>query len=354
MEYRFLGPTGLKVSAIGYGNWLNSNDPKNEEITYETIKKCWESGINFFDTAETYGAGQAEIQMGNAFKKLGLKREDIVVSTKIFWGPPGQGGANRVGLSRKRIIEGTNASLKRLQLDYVDIIFCHRFDYDTPLEETCRGFNQIINDGKAFYWGTSEWTNEQITAAIEICDKLNLIRPVVEQPQYNMFHRNKFEVEYGNLFGKYKMRSTIWSPLAGGLLTGKYLSEESAKGRFATLDEGPKKLLHYYEYFAPEKLERTREIFKGFEEIAKSLGGNITQLALAWVLRNKDVSSAICGFSSVSQVEDNLKALDLLKKFTPEIDEKLEKILNNKPETGLDYKSWKPLPSRREITISKN
>ena len=316
-----------------------------DDITYETVKKAFELGVNFFDTAEVYGAGQAEIQLGNAFKKIGMKREDIVVSTKLFWGP--HGGANRVGLSRKRVIGGTIESLKRLQLDYVDIIFCHRFDHETPLEETCRAFNQLIEDGKTFYWGTSEWTPEQITAAIEICDKLDLIRPIAEQSQYNMFHRQKFEVEYGTLFDKYKMGSTIFSPLAGGLLTGKYVTEESAKGRFETLDEGTKKMLHYYEYFTPEKLPGTKEMFKGFEEIARSLGGTVAQLALAWDLRNKDVSTAICGFTKVSQVEENVKALDLLKQFTPEIDEKLEKLLNNRPETGINYKTWQKFPSRR-------
>jgi len=272
-----------------------------------------------------------------------MKREDMVVSTKLFWGP--DGGANRFGLSRKRIMEGTRNSLKRLQLDYVDILFCHRYDHETPLEETCRAFNTLIEDGKIFYWGTSEWTSQQISAAIEICDKLNLQRPVVEQPQYNMIHRSRFESEYGVLFDKYKMGSTVWSPLAGGSLTGKYLTD--TEGRFATLEQRVKNELHYDEHFHPSKIEKTREMFKGFEEIAKSLGGTVAQLALAWVLRNKDVSSALCGFSKVSQVEENVKALDLLKQFTPEIDAKIEKLLDNRPNPGTNFHSFTPLPYRR-------
>jgi len=343
MEYRLLGPTGLKVSAIAYGNWLNSNDPNNEELTYQTMKKAWELGVNYFDTAEVYGAGQAEIQMGNAFKKIGMKREDMVVSTKVFWGV--HGGANRIGLSRKRIMEGCSSSLKRLQLDYVDIIFCHRFDHQTPLEETCRAFNTLIETGKTFYWGTSEWTGQQISSAIEICEKLNLHRPVVEQPQYNMVHRPRVEVEYGVLFDKYKMGSTVWSPLAGGMMTGKYLNE-NAEGRF-NKEKDNNKNSHYDEYLHPSKIEKTREMFKGFEEIAKGLDGTLPQLALAWVLRNKDVSTALCGFSKVSQIEENIKALDMLKKWTPEIDEQIEKLLGNRPDPGTNFKSFTPLPYRR-------
>jgi voltage-dependent potassium channel beta subunit len=329
MEYRMMGPTGLRISAIGYGNWLNSNDPKQEEVTFETLKKAWECGVNFFDTAEGYAGGQAEIAMGKAFKKIGMKREDIVISTKLFWGPVG--GENKMGLSRKRVIEGTNNSLKRLQVDYVDIIFCHRYDEDTPLEETCRALNRVIEDGKALYWGTSEWSSQQIASAIEICDRLKLHRPVVEQPQYNMFHRQKFEAEYIPIFKNYGLGPTIWSPLAGGLLTGKFVSQEAVGGRFATLPPYVKNLLHYDEYFHESKIDKTTAMFKGFEEIAKSLGATVPQLALAWVLRNKNVTSALCGFTKVNQVEENIKALEIYKKFTSEIDEKLEKLLDNRP-----------------------
>ena len=344
MEYRFLGPTGLKVSAISFGSWMYPS-PNAEETTYQTVKRALELGINYFDTAEAYGQGLSETHLGAAFKKIDVKREDIVVSTKIFWGTVG--GANRMGCSRKRIIEGLNASLKRLQLDYVDILFCHRYDKDTPLEETCRAINTLIKQGKIFYWGTSEWSGQQIAFAIELCDKLGLHGPVVEQPLYNLLHRQRFEVEYGELFDKYRMGSTIWSPLAGGILTGKYLKDEKSEGRLQIMDPVVRKFLHYDEWFGPEKIEKTSEIFKVLEEIAKTLEATLAQLALAWTLRNKDVSTTLCGFSKVSQVEDNVKAVEIYKKITPEIEEKIEKLFNNRPDPGFNFKTFGPLPYRR-------
>jgi len=267
----------------------------------------------------------------------------IVSGSKVFFV---DAGVNGKGLSRKHLIEGTTASLKRLQLDYVDVLFCHRYDYETPLEETCRAFHSLIEDGKAFYWGTSEWSATQITAAIEICDKLNLHKPIVEQPQYNMFHRERFEVEYAPIFEKYRYGTTVWSPLAAGLLTGRYLSDEKDEGR-ATRRPQMKNIWHFDEWFAPEKIEGTRKMFKEFEEIAKGLGGTIPQLAVAWVLRNKDVSTAIVGFSKLSHLEDHVKAIELSRKFTPEIEKRLEELLGNKPKPGMDWKNGRPLPSRR-------
>jgi len=354
MEYRLLGPTGLKVSIISYGAYTTKDHFEKsfasaEEGTYETVKKALELGINFFDTAETYAASESETNLGKAFKRLGVNREDIVVSTKIFFGSKGLGadaGINGKGLSRKHVIEGTNASLKRLQLDYVDVLFCHRYDYETPLEETCRAFHSLIEDGKAFYWGTSEWSATEIVSAIEICDKLNLHKPIVEQPQYNMFNREKFEVELQPIFEKYCYGTTVWSPLAAGLLTGRYLSDEKDEGRISHLSQ-LKNLWHFDEWFAPEKIEGTRKMFKEFEEIAKGLGGTIPQLAVAWVLRNKDVSTAIVGFSKLSHLEDHVKAIELSRKFTPEIEKRLEELLGNKPKPGMDWKNGRPLPSRR-------
>jgi len=279
-----------------------------------------------------------------------------VVSTKIFFGDKGfdadggfkaDVGINGKGLSRKHLIEGTTASLKRLQLDYVDVLFCHRYDYETPLEETCRAFHSLIEDGKAFYWGTSEWSATQIASAIGICDKLNLHKPIVEQPQYNMFHRERFEVEYAPIFEKYGYGTTVWSPLAAGLLTGRYLSDEKDEGRISKMTPERRKMRHFDEWFAPEKIEGTRKMFKEFEEIAKGLGGTIPQLALAWILRNKDVSTAIVGFSKLSHLEDNVKAIELYRKFTPEIEKRLDELLGNKPNPGMDWKNGRPLPSRR-------
>ena len=219
MEYRYLGNSGLRVSVLSFGNWLNSNKPEDYEITRDAMKMCFEAGVNFFDTAEIYGFGEAETIMGKAFQELGFKREEIVVSTKIF--KIGT-GVNDTFLSRKHIMEAISAQLKRLQLDYVDVLFCHRPDYETPLEETCRAMHSVIEQGKAFYWGTSEWTADRITKAIEICDKYGLHKPIVEQPQYSMLARQKFENEYRLVFQEYKYGTTIWSPLAGGILSGKY------------------------------------------------------------------------------------------------------------------------------------
>ena len=208
MEYRYLGNTGLKVSVLGYGNWVNN---MNDEMTKECFKKCLENGINYFDTAEAYGNGAGETSFGKIIKELNIPREKIVVSTKIF--SIGD-DPNDSFLSRKHIREGVKNSLKRLQLDYVDIVFCHRYDMHTPLEETCRAMTWIIEHGYAFYWGTSEWTASQIMEAYGICDRLGLKRPVVEQCHYNMLYRNSMEVDYRDLFKKYKMGTTIWSPLA--------------------------------------------------------------------------------------------------------------------------------------------
>lgn len=219
MEYRYLGNSGLKVSVLSFGNWLNSNKQEDYELTRDAIKACYENGVNFFDTAEIYGFGSAEEQMGKAFKELNLKREDLVVSTKLFkiGDKP-----NDLFLSRKHIIEGINNSLKRLQLDYVDVVFCHRPDYETPLEETCKALNSVIEQGKAFYWGTSEWPADRIAKAIEICERLNLHKPIVEQCEYSMLVRDNFEKNYRRLFAEYRYGTTIWSPLAGGILAGKY------------------------------------------------------------------------------------------------------------------------------------
>lgn len=219
MIYRYLGNSGLKVSALSFGNWLNSDAEENYEVTRDSIKRCLEHGINFFDTAEIYNSGSAEKLMGKAFKELGVKREDIVVSTKLW---RVGNGVNDMFLSRKHLFEGINNSLKRLQLEYVDVLYCHRPDYETPLEETCKAMNDIINQGKAFYWGTSMWTADRIAKAIEICERLNFHKPITEQPAYSMVERKLVEKEFRRLYSEYKYGLTIWSPLAGGILTGKY------------------------------------------------------------------------------------------------------------------------------------
>jgi len=348
MEYRFLGNSGLKISVLSFGNWLTNNDPKVLENTKQIVKRCYESGVNFFDTAEAYGRGEAERQMGEAIKALNVPREDLVISTKIFFGTVEEGKSkiNRTGTSRKHVIEGLTASLKRLQLDYVDVVLSHRYDHETPIEETCRAFNHVIEKGMAFYWGTSEWSAEQITSAMGVCEKLGLIKPITEQPQYNMLVREKLESEFVPLFEEYKLGTTVWSPLAGGLLTGKYNDEVPKESRVANADAAVKKI--YDKMFFDEKIyEKRRKALKELAELAKELGCTQAQLALAWVIYNKDVSCALFGASSLAQVDDNMKAIDIYKKLTPEILERIEKILETRPERKMNWKSWQPFPARR-------
>ncbi len=219
MEYRHLGRSGLKVSALSYGAWVTFGDQVDEDVARDCMKVAYDAGVNFFDNAEAYAGGQAEIMMGTIIRDEGWTRSDLVISTKIFWGGD---GPNDVGLSRKHVIEGTEAALERLQMDYVDLVFCHRPDPETPIEETVRAMNYVIDQGMAFYWGTSEWTAEQIRQAYEIARREHLIPPTMEQPQYNMFHREKVEREFQPLYRDFELGLTTWSPLASGILTGKY------------------------------------------------------------------------------------------------------------------------------------
>jgi len=229
-------------------------------------------------------------------------------------------------------------------MDYVDIVFASRYDHETPLEEVCRAMDHLVRTERTLYWGTSEWSAEQITAANELCKRLNLYPPIVEQTRYNMMHRQKVEAEYAEVLENYKTGLTVWSPLAAGLLTGKYLDDPNA-GRLKT--QAIKDYYSYNDWFGPENIEKTRARFKGLEEIAKELDGTLSQVALAWVLRSNDVSTIICGFTKVEQVEENLGAIELLKKFTPEIDERIEKLLDNKPKMPMDFRKHGPRPSRR-------
>ncbi len=342
MEYRNLGPTGLKVSILGFGNWLTSDQKDFQERTTEMIKKSYDLGVNFFDTAEVYGSGEAEIAMGKAFKELNLPREQLVVSTKLFWG--GQ-GPNDTGLSRKHVIEGAKNSLKRLQLDYVDIIFCHRPDLETPVEETCRAFDYLINQGLTFYWGTSEWPADRITEALRVCDRLGLHRPVVEQPQYSLMVRERFEKEYSQLFREYHLGTTIWSPLAGGILTGKYNDGVPEGSRFDS-DNGLLKSI-FSNYFSDAKKEETLKKLKALGEIAKELECSQAQLALAWALANENVSVCLFGATKISQIEDNIKAVEIYKKLTPEILKRIEDAFGNAPEPLTDFRNRKPFKPYR-------
>ena len=330
MEYRRLGKSGLWVSALSFGAWVTFGEQFDEDVAYECMRRAYDAGVNFFDNAEAYADGQAEVLMGNVIRRAGWKRSDLVISTKIFWGGE---GPNDKGLSRKHILEGTRAALDRLQLDYVDLIFCHRPDPHTPIEETVWAMNAVINNGQAFYWGTSEWSAAQIMEAYGVARREHLIPPTMEQPQYNMFHRERVEKEYAHLYEEIGLGTTIWSPLASGILTGKY-SQGMPEGTRATL-EGYEWLREMFESEAGRKRIETAE---KLAPIAGDLDCTLAQMALAWCLKSPHVSTVITGASRAEQVEENMKALEVVDRLTPEVMERIEAVLDNKPSPISDFR----------------
>ena len=330
MEYRNLGKSGLKVSALSLGAWVTYGGQVGEDPAYECMKAAYDAGVNFFDNAEAYARGNAESVMGSVIRKAGWKRSDLVVSTKIFWGGD---GPNNSGLTRKHIIEGLDASLKRLQMDYVDLVFCHRPDIYTPIEETVWAMNHVVNQGKAFYWGTSEWSATQIMEAYGVARREHLLPPAMEQPQYHMFHRERVEAEYARLYREIGLGTTIWSPLASGLLTGKY-----NRG----IPEGTRVTLKGYEWlkeeFESEETQKRLAKISLLMPIASELGCSMAQLALAWCLKNPNVSTVITGASRASQVNENMAALDVIPKLTDDVMQQIETILDNRPKGEEDYR----------------
>lgn len=345
MEYVGLGNTGLKVSRFSYGNWINCKEDA-QEVANKLVKIAFDAGVNLFDTAEAYGDGQGEVQMGIALKKLGVPREDYVLTTKLFWGARDENkiGENLNGTSRKHIIEGLKRSLKLLQHDYVDIVFCHRYDHTTPVEEVCWAMKDAIHSGKALYWATSEWPGIRIMQAIYICDRIGAPRPIADQCEYNMYNRAKVEVEYAPLFDEFKYGTTTWSPLACGILTGKYNNGIPPGSR---LDTNKGLAYMFEEFFGSTTKDKTLKQLHALQELATELGGSLPQLALAWVIYNKDVSTCILGATSEAQLQENLGALVIKKKITKEIESRIEKILGNAPAQEKNYFSWEPLPGRR-------
>lgn len=322
MQYNKLGKSGLKISEMSFGSWLTFGNQLDVQKVKDTMREAFNHGVNFFDNAEGYANGLSESLMGMVLKEY--RRTDLIVSTKIFWGG---NGPNDTGVSRKHLLEGTWNSLKRLQLDYVDLVYCHRPDPDTPIEETVYGMDYLIRNGLAMYWGTSEWEPEQIEEAYKIADKRNLIAPTMEQPQYNMFVREKVDKKFVPLFEKYGLGTTTWSPLASGLLTGKYndgIPENSRLSRFSRI----KKMMEETGVFSEENIEKVRKLTK----IAKDLDATMAQLALAWIIKNPNVSTVITGASSVEQVKENMKAAEIKDKLTDDVMNKIESILDNKPE----------------------
>ncbi|KAF2114632.1 NADP-dependent oxidoreductase domain-containing protein [Lophiotrema nucula] len=337
MEYRFVGRSGLQISAISIGGWLTFGGHVDEEKAHAILKAAYDVGINFFDFAEGYAGGESELVAGRAFKKFGWKRNDIVVSTKINWGAATSGregnlkGINNVGLSRKHIIEGTEAALERLQLSYVDIVYAHRPDRHTPIEESVRAFNHLINTGKALYWGTSEWLASEIEEAWAVADRLGLIGPIVEQPGYSLLRREKVEEEFrhANLYSRRGLGLTIFSPLQGGLLTGKYVDGVPDDSRIAQSDD--KYIQSVKAGVGNEAWKKQQESVKGLIKIAEKLGTDVATLSMAWVLKNPDVSSAITGASRPEQIFQTVRAIDVAKKLDEGVLKEIDDVFGNKP-----------------------
>ena len=317
MEYRHLGRSGIQVSVLSLGSWVTFHNQVDVNAAVESMAAAYDAGVNFFDNAESYAHGKSEEVMGTAIKKLGWRRGSYLISTKFYWGL--DGGVNeKNSLNRKRLIEAMNGSLVRLGLDYVDLVYCHRPDPTTPIEETVWAMHNLIEWGKAMYWGTSEWSAAEIVAAIEIAERHHLHKPVMEQPQYNLLARRRVEVEYARLFTDYGYGATTWSPLASGLLTGKYNNGIPADSRAAVKG---------FEWLKDQLTDETALAkVRALQPIADELGVTLSQLALAWCVKNPHVSSVITGASRVGQVRENMKAVDVVAKLTPEIMEQIDAI----------------------------
>lgn len=320
MNYRKMGKHGLKLSELSLGSWVTFGGQVGEDVARECMTVAYDAGVNFFDGAEAYAHGEAEVVMGNVLKKAKWRREGLVLSTKIFWGGK---GPNDTGLSHKRIIEGVNAALKRWQQDYLDLAFCHRPDPDTPIEETVRAFDILVRQGKVFYWGTSEWSADQILVAWDIASKGGFTPPCMEQPQYNLLERDRFEVEYAPIWDKLGYGSTIWSPLASGVLTGKYSGGKVPKGSRLAMDQNA---WLKESVLTPEKIEAAGRL----EPLAKELDCSLAQLAIAWCLKKPNVSTVILGASKAAQVKENLKAAEVAEKLDDTWVKRIEKAVAGK------------------------
>lgn len=317
MNYRHLGKAGIQVSELSLGSWVTFHTQSGIESVTAMMAAAYDAGVNFFDNAEGYAGGKSEEIMGAAFKKLGWRRGSYLVSTKLFWGL-NEGPNEQNTLNRKYLLESIGGSLRRLGLDYVDLLFCHRADPTTPIEETVWAMHNIIEQGKALYWGTSEWEAEDILSAIDIAERHHLHKPIVEQPVYNLFQRHRFGPKYERVYRDHGYGSTTWSPLASGLLTGKYNNGIPADSRGAV--EGLGWLQK--ELTDAEKLAKVSAL----EPIANSMGASLAQFSLAWCLQNPHVSTVLTGASRVEQVRENMKALDFVDSFTPELTSEIDRI----------------------------
>jgi voltage-dependent potassium channel beta subunit len=324
MEYRRLGRSGLKLSALSFGSWVTFSFQLDRRAAAELMREAYDAGVNFFDNAEVYAAGESETIMGQVLRDLGWPRDSFCVSSKVYWG--GDLPTQR-GLHRKHVRDACHAALRRLQVEYLDLFFCHRPDLETPVEETVRAMDDLIRQGKVLYWGTSEWSAEQIREAWGLARRYGLNPPTMEQPQYNMLHRDRVEREYHRLYSEMGLGTTIWSPLASGVLTGKYGDGVPAGSRLALPD---------YQWLR-ERLETDEgraQIAKASEllGLAEELGMPLPQLAIAWCLKNPAVSTVILGASSVEQLRQNLAALERVEQLDEEAMERIEGVLQNRPE----------------------
>jgi voltage-dependent potassium channel beta subunit len=322
MQYRRLGASGLRVSALSLGSWVTYGNQMGEEPARECMAAAYAAGVNFFDNAEVYAKGQAEIIMGNALKKLGWRRSSYIVSTKFFWGLH-DGPNEKTTLNRKYLLQAIDGSLKRLQLDYVDLVFCHRADPETPIEETVWAMHDIIRSGKAIYWGTSEWTAAEIMTAWQVAERHHLAKPVMEQPEYNLFRRERVEKEYLPLYRDLGLGTTTWSPLASGVLTGKY-NDGVPPGSRATLKG--------YAWLAERIVDKAKIAkVRCLVPIAKDLDCTLAQLALAWCARNPNVSTVITGATRVAQISENMRALEVLPKLSADVLARIDEALEDRP-----------------------
>lgn len=323
MQYRRLGKSGLKLSVLSLGSWVTFGKQVDLKSAKTLLKTAYDQGINFFDNAEGYEAGESERIMGNTLAALGLPRDTYAVSSKVFWGGD---KPTQLGLSAKHVRDACDAALRRLQVDYLDLFFCHRADIDTPIAETVRAMHNLVQQGKIIYWGTSEWSAREIAEAHAVARQEHLTPPTMEQPQYNLLERNKVEGDYRTLYDDYGMGTTVWSPLASGLLTGKYNDGIPDDSRLA---------LPGYEWLRKAwqtdsgraKIEKIRKLTTYAEELNVSMA----HLSLAWCLKNPDVSTVILGASKLSQLESNLQALEVLPQLTGEVMSNIDAIMDNRP-----------------------
>jgi voltage-dependent potassium channel beta subunit len=327
MEYHHLGKTGIRISELSFGSWVTFHNQADVKAAVDMMSAAYDAGVNFFDNAEVYAGGKSEEVMGAALKQLGWRRGSYLVSTKIYWGLYNTVN-ERNTLNRKRLIEGINGSLERLQLDYVDLLYCHRPDKTTPIEETVWAMHNIIEWGQAIYWGTSQWSAAEIVSAIEIAERHHLHKPVTEQPIYNLFERDRFSDEYIRVYKDHGYGTTTFSPLASGLLSGKY-----GKG----IPENSRAALEGYDWLQEQVTDQQKLAkVQALEPISKELDCTLPQLALAWCLKNPFVSTVITGASRVEQVHENMKATEVASKLTPEILERIDEIFEFKKEGDED------------------